>query len=38
MKVIDFVIVDKNIDPLKAQQQILSSFIKFNHDPTDPTK
>ena len=31
-----FVIVDKNTDLLKAQQQIgRSSFIKLNLDPTD---
>ena len=31
-----FVIVDKNTDSLKTQQQIgLSSSIKLNHDPTD---
>ena len=31
-----FVIVDKNTDRLKTQQQIgLSSSIKLNHDPTD---
>ena len=31
-----FVIVDKNTDPLKAQQQIgRSSFIKLYQDPTD---
>ena len=31
-----FVIVDKNTDHLKAQQQIgRSYFIKLNHDPAD---
>ena len=31
-----FVVVDKNTDRLKAQQQIRSSsFIKPNHDSTD---